>query len=119
MVAPLLPLPQHPDEQRLPGQQGAPASPHFWQVASPVDPAAQTVLGSVHAWVEDAQHPLPSFPHTHWPDVHVPEPPEVQRLPSATQLPPEQQPPFMHAVAPAPLQQGPPGRPQTVQVLLR
>jgi hypothetical protein len=61
---------QQPEAQRLPGQQGPPASPHFWQVL-PAGPVTQTAPASVQAG-DDEQHALPSLPQTHWPAVHVP-----------------------------------------------
>jgi hypothetical protein len=106
---------QQPVVQRLPGQQEAPASPHFTQVAVD-DPAddEQTVSASVHAGEDDEQHALPSFPHTHCPLVQVPAGKE-QKAPLATQRPLEQQPPSRHVL---PAQHGPLARPHTVHVLL-
>jgi hypothetical protein len=104
---------QQPVAQRLPGQQGPFASPHFWQVAlDEPGEEEQTVSGSVQGCVDDEQQALPSLPHTHWPLVHVPVGYE-HKAPLATQRVLEQQPPSRQVL---PAQQGPLASPHTVHL---
>jgi hypothetical protein len=62
------PLPirvQQPEVQRLPRQQGPPATPHFLQMGSPCVLFAHADSGSVQVGCPEPQQAVPIFPQVH------------------------------------------------------